>query len=266
MKNFEAAQELFKDTVDPSLYFDSISAEIARNKLQESVGNPAIPLIFIMGDPGVGKSHIMRVVHHATALKNSTVLIAHPFFDPRDLLKELYAARGMAFDKSKSQGEFFDDLFEAYVGTLCTIFIDEAQLLNNDQFEFIRVLSDSKLFQFVLSMHKEEGMVLLNKKQFKTRMKLVIEYGNLEENEMLRYIQTVLMEHMHGDIASMFTKREAKAITRYAKGNFRIMKKFLYTLMKLLDYAQKNDLARYSKINKCLLTMAALDIGLIDDK
>lgn len=266
MKDFEAAKEFFKDTVDPSLYFDSISAEIARNKLQEAIGNPAIPLMFIIGDPGVGKSHIMRVMHHATALKTTTVLIEHPFFDPRDLYKELYEARGMNFDKNKSQGEFLDDLFEAYVGTLCTIFIDEAQLLNNDQFEFIRVLSDTKLFQFVLAMHKDEGIVLLNKKQFKTRTKLVIEYGNLEENEILRYIQTLLMGHMHGDIALMFSKHEAKVIARYAKGNFRTIKKFLYTLMKLLDYAQQKNLSKYRKLGSCLLTMAALDIGLIDDK
>lgn len=152
------------------------------------------------------------------------------------------------------------------MGTLCTIFIDEAQLLNNDQFEFIRVLSDTKLFQFVLAMHKAEGIVLLNKKQFKTRMKLVIEYGNLEENEIVRYIQTLLMGHMHGDIALMFSKNEAKVIARYAKGNFRIIKKFLYVLMKLLDYAQKNNISKYQKLNRCLLTMAALDIGLIDDK
>ena len=266
MKDFEAAKEFFKDTVDPSLYFDSISAEIARNKLQDAIGNPAIPLIFIIGDPGVGKSHIMKVMHHATSLKWPAVLIEHPFFDPRDLFKELYAARRIPFDNRKTQGEFLDELFEAYVGMQCTIFIDEAQLLNNDQFEFIRILSDTKLFQFVLAMHKDEGMALLAKKQFKTRTKLVIEYGNLEENEILRYIQTLLIGHMHGEIALMFSKNEAKVIARYAKGNFRTIKKFLYTLMKLLDYAQKKNLSKYRTLNSCLLTMAALDIGLINDK
>ncbi|WP_151897986.1 hypothetical protein [Sulfurospirillum diekertiae] len=128
------------------------------------------------------------------------------------------------------------------------------------------VLSDTKLFQFVLAMHKDEGIILLNKKQFKTRTKLVIEYGNLEENEILRYIQTLLMGHMHGDIALMFSTHEAKVIARYAKGNFRTIKKFLYTLMKLLDYAQQKNLSKYRKLGSCLLTMAALDIGLIDDK
>jgi len=265
MKDFEAAKEFFKDSVDPSFYFDSMSAEIARNKLSVAIGDPLIPLIFIMGDPGVGKSHIMRVMHYSAMMNGSSVLIEHPFFDPNDLFKELYAIRGMSFDKNKSQGEIIDELFEAFVGIFCTIFIDEAQLLNTNQFEFIRILSDTKLFQFVLAMHKDEGMALLAKKQFKTRTKLVIEYGNLEENEILRYIHTLFMGHTHGEIALMFTKNEARVIARYAKGNFRMIKKFLYTLMKLLDYAQKQGLSKYRKLNSCILTMAALDIGLIHD-
>lgn len=265
MKDFEAAKDFFKDTVDSSFYFDSISAEIARNKLKEAIGNPSLPLVFIVGDPGVGKSHMIRMMHYSPAINPTSILIEHPFFDPRDLFKELYHAREIPFNKEKTQGEFMDELFEAYVGTLHTIFIDEAQLLNDDQFEFIRVLSDTKLFQFVLAMHKDEGRVLLAKKQFKTRTKLVIEYGNLEENEILRYIQALFIGRTHGEIAMMFSKNEAKVIARYAKGNFRIVKKLLYTLMKLLDYAQKNGLSKYRKLNSCLLTMAALDIGLIDD-
>jgi len=265
MKDFEAAKEFFKDTVDPSFYFDSISSEIARNNLQDAMGDSSIPLIFILGDPGVGKSHMMKVMHHTAVLNSSTLLIEHPFFDSRDLIKTLYEARGIPFDKSKSLGEFMDELLEIYTGSLCTVLIDEAQLLSNNQFEFIRILSDTKLFQFVLAMHKEEGLALLEKKQFKTRSKLVIEYGNLEENEILRYIQTLFIGHTHGEIALMFSKNEARVIARYAKGNFRMIKKFLYTLMKLLDYAQKKGLSKYRKLGSCLLTMAALDIGLIDD-
>jgi len=266
MKDFEAAKEFFKDTVDPSFYFDSISSEIARNNLKEAIGDASIPLIFILGEPGVGKSHMMKVMHHSAILDSSTLLIEHPFFDSHDLVKILYEARGLFCDKSKSLGEFMEELLEIYAGSFCTVLIDEAQLLSHDQVEFIRILSDTKLFQFVLAMHKEEGLALLEKKQFKTRSKLVIEYGNLEENEILRYIQTLCMGHLHGEIALMFSKNDARVIARYAKGNFRMIKKFLYTLMKLLDYAQKKGLSKYRKLNSCLLTMAALDLGLIDDK
>lgn len=266
MKDFEAAQEFFKDTLNPSFYFESISAQIARDTLIESVGNRDIPLIFILGDPGVGKSYMLHLMHHATSLRMFSVLVEHPFFEHKDLFKALYETRAMPFDKDKTESAFLEELFEAYVGARCTVFIDEAQLLNEEQFEFIRILSDTKLFQFVLAMHQDEGKRVLQKKQFKTRNKLVIEYGNLEENEILRYIQTSLIGHRLGDIALMFTKSEAKVIARYAKGNFRTIKRFLYTLMKLLAYAQTHGLTKYQKLSSSLLTMAALDIGLIDDK
>lgn len=266
MRDFDAAKELFKDTIDPAWYFDSISAEIAKNKIEEAIAERNAPLIFIIGDPGVGKSYILRIINNIIFQRQLTVFIDHPFFDKRDLLKMLYDAKGLEFDKDINFNSLKDELLKAYLGTNHTIFIDEAQLLNEEQFELIRILSDTKVFQFVLSMHKEEGALILQKKHFKSRTKIVIEYGNLEESEILRYIESMLVSHMHGEIASLFSKTEAKVIGRYAKGNFRTIKKFLYTLMKLLSYAKKHGLSKYQKINSCLLMMAALDIGLINDK
>lgn len=266
MKDFEAAKSLFKDSVDPSFYFDSISSEIARKKLHEAITQRTTSLIFVIGEPGVGKSHIVRLMHTMSRELHISLLLEQPFFDLRDLYKVLYEARGMPFDKEKTLLTYQEELFEAYVGVPCTIFLDEAQLLNEAQFESIRILSDTKFFQFILAMHTDEGKALLSKKQFETRSKIVIEYGNMEEREVLRYIQTHLLAHSLGDIALLFSSNHAKIIGRYAQGNFRVIKKFLYTLMKLLDFAQKNGLSRYAKINTCLLDMAALDCGLLHDK
>lgn len=264
-KNFDAAKELFKDTVDSNVYFDSISAEIALHKIEESIAQRSAHLIFVLGEPGVGKTHIMRLINSKISQKQLTVFIDHPFFDKRDLLKMLYEAKGLTFDKEINFNTLKDDLLDAYRGVEHTIFIDEAQLLNESQFELIRIMSDTKIFNFVIAMHKEEGLYILEKKHLKTRTKIVIEYGNLEEGEILRYIQGILLSHMHGEIASMFGNSEARAIGRYANGNFRTIKKFLYTLMKLLSYTHKQGLSKYQKINSCMLTMTALDIGLIRD-
>lgn len=266
MRDFDLAKELFKDTINPLYYFDSISAEIAKNKIEDAISERNAPLIFVIGDPGVGKSYILRVINHKISQNQLTVFIDHPFFDKRDLLKMLYDAKGLAFNTEINFNSLKDELLKAYSGTNHTIFIDEAQLLNEEQFELIRILSDTKVFQFVLSMHKEEGAIILQKKHFKSRTKIVIEYGNLEESEILRYVQSILISHGHTEIASLFNKSDVKTIGRYAKGNFRTIKKFLYTLMKLLAYAKKHGLSKYQKINSCLLTMAALDTGLINDK
>lgn len=266
MKDFNAAKELFKDTIDLFFYFDSISAEIAKEKIEDAIIERNASLVFIIGDSGVGKSYILKLINEVILQVQLTILIEHPLLDKRDLLKILYEAKGLLFDKDVNFNTLKDKLLTAYEGANHTVFIDEAQLFNEGLFELIGTLSDSKVFQFVFSMRQEESTLILQKKYFKARTKIVIEHGNLETNEILRYIQSLLVRQLHGEIASMFTTNEAKIIGRYTKGNFRTIKKFLYVLMKLLAYAKKNGLVKYQKINDCLLTMVALDIGLISDK
>lgn len=94
-------------------------------------------------------------------------------------------------------------LIETYSGVPHVIFIDEAQLLNQTQLEMIRILSDTKAFQFVISMHKTEGLQVLRQKQWQSRNVIVIEYGNLEESEVLRYVQSVFFMHSLSDMAGL---------------------------------------------------------------
>lgn len=265
MRDFEAAGELFKDILDTKFYFDSLSAEIAKNKIEEAIKERNAPLIFLIGDPGVGKSYIIKILKQQIEAKQLTIFIDHPFFDKRDLLKLLYEAKGLEFDPEINFNTLKDNLLKEYKDITHTIFLDEAQLLNEEQFELIRILSDTKVFQFVLSMHKEEGEVILKKKHFKSRTKVVISYGSLEKYEVHRYINSSLMSNGFGEVASMFSKKDAKKITEYTQGNFRTIKKFLYVLMKLLNYAKINGIKKHQKLNNDLLIMTALELGIIRD-
>jgi len=265
MRDFEAAGILFRDDINPRYYFDSSSAEIAKNRIKEAIDERNAPLIFLIGDPGVGKSYILKLLNSQIKEKQLTIFIDHPFFDKRDLLKLLYEAKGMDFDRDVSFNTLKDELIKEYKNTTHTIFLDEAQLLNEEQFELIRILSDTKVLQFVLSMHREEGSAILEKKHFKSRTKVVIDYGNLDFNEVFRYIQSSLISNSFSEIAAMFSKKNAKSITRYCSGNFRTIKKFLYMSMKLLDYAKKNGIKKYQKLHPDLITMTALDLGLLND-
>ncbi len=265
MRDFEAAGFLFRDDLNPRYYFDSSSAEITKSKIKEAIDEKNASLIFLIGDPGVGKSYILKILNDKIKNRQLTILINHPFFDKRDLIKLLYEAKGMEFDREISFNALKDKLVKEYKDTIHTIFIDEAQLLNEEQFELIRILSDTKVLQFVLSMHKEEGSIILNKKHFKSRTKVIVNYGKLDTNEVYRYIQSSLMANSYSEIATMFSKSDAKKITKYCDGNFRTIKKFLFILMKLLNYAKLNGLKKYQKLHKDLITMTALDLGLIND-
>ena len=265
MRDFESAGVLFRDDINSIYYFDSSSAEIAKNKIKEAIDERNAPLIFLIGDPGVGKSYILKLLNEKIKETQLTVFIDHPFFDKRDLLKLLYEAKGMEFDREISFNTLKDELVKEYKNTTHTIFIDEAQLLNEEQFELIRILSDTKVLQFVLSMHKEEGSVILEKKHFRSRTKVVVNYGKLDENEVYRYIQSSLISNSYSEIASMFSQSDAKKISKYTDGNFRTIKKFLYVLMKLLNYAKVNGIKKYQKLHPNLIMMAALDLGMIHE-
>ncbi len=266
MRDYEKAKEIFKDVIDVKFYFDSVSAEISKNRLENAIQERNAPLIFLIGDPGVGKSYILKLISSKLEKDSLSIFIDHPFFDKRDLLKILYEAKNLKFDKDINFNSLKEELLEKYRDDKHTIFIDEAQLLNEEQFELIRILGDTKIFQFVLSMHQEEGRVILEKKHFKSRTKVVVEYGRLHDSEVFRYIQSALLGENHYDIAQMFSSKHVKKITKYCHGNFRTVKKYIFTLLTLLDYAKKNGLRKYSKINDCLLTMSALEIGAISDK
>ena len=63
MRDFSAAKALFRDVIDAKYYFDSVSAEIARYKVENSIETKEAPLIFLIGDPGVGKSYILKLIN-----------------------------------------------------------------------------------------------------------------------------------------------------------------------------------------------------------
>jgi len=265
MRDFEDAKELFADIIDTKYYFDSVSTEIAKNKILDAVYEKNAPLIFVIADPGEGKSYILKLTNEQLKDKQLTIFIDHPFFDKRDLLKMLYEAKGLSFDRNINFNTLKEKLIKEYKDTKHTIFLDEAQLLNEEQFELIRILSDTKVFQFVLSMHKEEGLKILQKKHFKSRTKVIITLQSLKNNEIGRYIYSTLLKNGHGDIANIFTKKAVKKISFYTKGNFRTVKKYLYALFGLLTYAKRNGLEKYQNLNNCILTMCAIDIGLVNE-
>ncbi len=266
MRDYTKAKELFRDIIEVKYYFDSISAEITRYKVENAIEERNAPLIFLIGDPGVGKSYILKLISTELEKKSRSIFIDHPFFDKRDLLKILYESKNIRFDKNINFNNLKEQLLQEYKNDKHTIFIDEAQLLNEEQFELIRILGDTKIFQFVLSMHKEEGKAILDKKHFKSRTKVVVEYERLHYKEVYRYIQSALLSENFGEISQMFSLNDAKKIARYTDGNFRTVKKFIYSLLSLLEYAKKNGLRKYSDINNHLLQMSALDIGAINDR
>ena len=265
MKDFEIAKTLFKDSIDTSFYFDSVSAEAARKKLTDILNAKKNSLVFVLGDPGVGKTHMLTMLHHSPLFSSHSIFMQHPCFEWQELFLKLYSLKGLPFDETENEDIHCELLGELYSDETCIVFVDEAQLLCEKQFEMIAKLCSLHSFQCVLALHKDDVKKVANHSSFKNLSQETIFYGTLNEQELHRYLQAQLMAHSQGEIALMFSARNTKKIARYAKGNFRTVKKFFYSLFKLLDYAQKNNLTKQTTLSNCLLVMTALDIGLIRD-
>ncbi len=132
--------------------------------------------------------------------------------------------------------------------------------------EIIRILSDQKIFQFVLSMHKKESEYILSMPHFKTRLPKKIEVSNLTNDEVLRYIQETLVDENLSDIYDELKKSHFNLIIEYSQNNFRTLKQLLSALFSIIYQAQSRGLSKYSKINKHTITMAAIDLGLLNVK
>ncbi len=267
MNQYAIAKELFADNFDMSGYFDSFTFEYAQKELLRTLNAHEIPMTFILGNPGVGKSFLLNFIQERADSIKIAKFYQNPQFTERELLEDLLSSTGEFVEhKSQTIDTLLSNLKKHFKDLEYTVFVDEAQLLTEKQLEFMRVLSDMRLFQFVLAMHKKEGQYVLNKAHFKSRTYKTIMIDSLKREEIHRYIQNRLLSKNLSDVVSAFGKKEIDFIYNKSNANFRTIKKLLKTTCEIVEIARRGELKKYTKVNEITLTMAAIDIGLIDVK
>ncbi len=267
MNQFLEAKNLFKDDFDLEGYLDSFSFEHAKTELLRSLNSPDIPLIFLLGNPGYGKSYLLKFIEQRADAIKIAKFISLPYFTEREFLENLVEIAGVqAINKRYDLEVLMKTLKDRLNPLEYTIIIDEAQLLNHKQMELIRILSDMRIFKFLLAMHKKDGHKILSKSHFKSRTNSVVYMEALKKEEIERYITNRLLSRNLSNIVSAFDSSDINFIYKISQGNFRLMKKLLSTLFEIIDAAQQENLKKYSKIREATLTMAAIDIGLINVK
>ena len=220
--------EEFRDKIDINDYFSHFSFEIAKNEILTSKSN----IIFLIGEPGVGKSFLLNYLYDK--YPDDFVLIKEPFLTKKEFLLNYH------FENKK-------------------ILIDEAQLLNFDMIEFLRLLSD-KGYQIILSMHKKDSKKIIDLPQFQSRYTQIVELKVLSYKEFEKYVYSKFIKYQ--GVFFLNNKKIVKKIYELSKGNFRMSKKIIFRMLTLLDFSIKNNLG-YNFLDNCILDMAAIDLGLI---
>lgn len=243
-------------------YFDVRSAHKALSTFEHILKEKSGQIVFLLGQPGTGKTHLLNHLKDEAELEHSPLLFETPVINPQSFLKRIIKHKGQEslsdeIEQLKEQAE------ELYRDEKTLIMLDEAQLLNDEMLEFLRILCDSRLFWIVCAMHKHEGKEILKKSHFKSRPYKLIELGQLTRNESDLYLNTQLIL-THDKNTIDFHQRNAKKIYNLTQGNFRYLKKLIYTEFSLLHEAHESGSKKFQEPSKCLLSMAAIEIGLIN--
>ena len=262
-KAFDRAAELFLDKVVAEEYFSTRSSERARRILDRLIQENQTPLIFLLGEPGSGKTQMVKLLEKELPQKGRVpILFDDPFCDRSALLQKLAQKVGIETDANDERLK--QRLCRVYGEYPHLIIFDEAQLLTFEVLEFIRILSDTGEFRFLLAMHRKEGEAILAKPHFRSRPHRVVETGMLDEEEILHYLQLKFREAGLHELIDLMDRHQIKKLHRLSRGNFRMTKRLLHAAFSLMHEAQKRNMQRYARPCDTIWCMAAIQTGAED--
>jgi type II secretory pathway predicted ATPase ExeA len=264
MSKWLAAAKKFEERREIKDYFEMQSALGAIAKIETLLDGTFRQLIFLIGEPGSGKTFLLNLLYGEWSNKRHIVLIETPFLTPMNLLNQLIRHQGM-IPKGEDMEELRLQATQLYTSCDHLILIDEAQLLSTEMREFIRILSDSKGFWFLLAMHRSEGEMILRAPHFKSRPHRVIELFPLSAVEAKNYIHREMIHMGFSEIIDELNPKLIAKAHHLSQGNFRNFKKLFYHLFNLLHYTNTHNKTKYLRPSVCTLTMAAIDAELIND-
>jgi type II secretory pathway predicted ATPase ExeA len=266
---YSEIKNIFLDTVDNDNFVELDSTAFNYQILEESLNKP-LKMILLFGRPGTGKSMLLNRLYHNLKDKKDIHYFDAPILSEKEFLKNIYES--MSNQKiPQNMRVNFDGLLkycQSLKGKKEVIFLlDECQLYSEALMEKIRLLSDTRVVKFVITLHKTENEDIIAKEHFKTRIWEVIELKNADIDDLEVYIQKKLLQKGFVEVANMITKKDVKFIHACTKGNFRETNKLLYIVFNIYEYYDlyKPEKINSTKMSKKILEMAAIKIGYIHD-
>ena len=238
--NFAKARELFRDVVDLKNYIPLSTSEKTKNDLLLAI-NQKEKMILLTGEAGSGKSLLLRNVYEDLKNEKKVFFVSNPYLEINSILSLL---------KSLD------------INTHQILLLDEAQLLNSEIWENLRIYADRGNVTIVFATHDTNIKNLLEKKHFSTRINYIIPVKKVTLSEMENFIYSKLLKNNLNEIADMFGKNNFKKIHNFTKGSLRATNQLMFKLFDVMDYFYKKDPSRFDKkkINNKYIEIAIMDL------
>jgi len=257
---------------DESLNFVNLDNSIScYNKIVLALKKP-LKLILFYGKPGSGKTFLLNKIANDLKEDKSLIFFPHPFFNEATfieaLCEQIYGKKLEDINNFESFIKFYSKDFSSKDEILknqMTVILDEAQLYPTELIEKIRLMADTRMFKFLFTIHKTENEDILAKDYFQTRIWESIELSSADVNEIIIYLQRKLSQKNY-DKYLKFDKKDYECAYSFCGGNLRTLNKIMYKFYEICEYYEQYQPSKLSgdKANIMILTMAALDAGLID--
>jgi len=264
---YEAAKDVFIDSVDIDDYIELSSSIAAYKQLEHSMEKP-LKMILLFGRPGTGKSILLNRLQEKLKHQKEIYYFDTPATNDKEFFHKLFKVltkQDLPHNTEVNFSALVNFCKNLRGKREILILLDEAQMYGAEMMEKIRLISDTRAVKFVVSLHKTEDEDLIAKEHFQSRIWEIIELKNATQSDQTAYVHKKLLKKNLFEIANSIKEKDMKLIHTFTKGNFRECNKMMFTIFEICEYYDKNEPEKvnYDRIPQRIIEMSALKLGYI---